>query len=44
MHTDYVFSKLRVVKKLAISSRTSHRETPRSNKNIGMQNANYAKG
>jgi hypothetical protein len=31
------FDELGLSKKLAISSRTTHRETPRRNKNIGMQ-------
>ena len=34
MHTDSVFDELGLVVKLATSSRTSHRETPRSNKNM----------
>ena len=37
MHTDSVFDELGLVVKLATSSRTSHRETPRSNKNRDMQ-------
>jgi hypothetical protein len=38
MHTSCIFDKLGLVnKKIATISRTSHRQTPRSNKNIGMQ-------
>ena len=33
MHTDSVFDELGLVEELATSLRTSHRETPRSNKN-----------
>jgi hypothetical protein len=37
MHANSVFDELGLVEELATSSRTSHRETPRSNKNKGMQ-------
>ena len=37
MHIDSVLDDLVLVVKLATSSRTSHRETPRSNKNRDMQ-------
>jgi hypothetical protein len=37
MHADSIFDELGLVEKLVTNSRTSHREKPRSNKNIGMQ-------
>ena len=37
MHTNSVFDELRLVEELATSSRTSHREKPRSNNKYGMQ-------
>ena len=39
MHANSVFDELGLVVKLATSSRTSHRETPRSNKNRDAKDA-----
>lgn len=41
MHTNSVFDELGLVEELATSSRTSHRETPRSNTNRDMQNMQW---
>jgi hypothetical protein len=46
MHADSVFDELGLVEKLATCSRTSHKETTRSNKNLGtksMQNIELPK-
>jgi hypothetical protein len=37
MHTNSILDEIGLVVKLATSSRNSNKETPRSNKNIGMQ-------